>query len=90
MATKKDLKEKKIVKTIAKQEKPSIPIVDEVPSTTTIDEYVEPSFFAKDLAKQMNIDSFDFLLMKREMGLEDNSIITVSEMQKIYNEIMSR
>ncbi|MBR3208664.1 MAG: hypothetical protein IKF82_00190 [Bacilli bacterium] len=86
MTTKKDTKEKKIVKTIAKESKS----IEEPVMIPKEKEFFEPSFFAKDLADQMGIDSFDFLLMKREMGLEDNSIITVAEMQKMYNTITRR
>lgn len=75
MAVKKDQKEKKIVRP-TRQVKPQ--------------QKVEQKFFAKDLATKMGIETFDFLLIKREAGLEDNSVITMSEMQKLYNEIARR
>jgi hypothetical protein len=50
----------------------------------------EQQFFAKDLAANMGIDSFDFLLIKREANIEDDTGITQSEMQKLYNKIIRR
>lgn len=75
MAEKKDSKIKKVVK------------------KTTIkkaQEPVEPQFFAKDLAERMGIDSFDFLLIKREANIQDGSLITMSKMQEIYNKVIRR
>lgn len=73
----KDKKDKKIVKpTIQK--------------TAKAEESKEQTYFAKDLADKMNIGSFEFLLIKRETGLTDDSVVTMSEMQKKYNEIVRR
>jgi len=73
---KKEIKDKKIVKpvTIKKEESKT----------------VEQQFFAKDLADKMGIASFDFLLIKREAGIEDGSSITMSEMKKLYDKIIKR
>ena len=77
MAVKKDQKEKKIIK--------STTIQKAKPQKKT-----EQKFFAQDLANKMGIDSFEFLLIKREAGLEDNSIISMYEMKKLYNKIAKR
>lgn len=53
-------------------------------------EPVEPQYFAKDLAKNMGIESFDFLLIKRAGNFEDDSLITVSKMQELYNKVIRR
>lgn len=76
MAIKKETKEKKVIKpaTITKKAKKSKP--------------VEQQFFAKDLADKMGIATFDFLLIKREAGIEDGSPITRSEMEKLYDKII--
>ena len=50
----------------------------------------EPQYFAKDLAKNMGIESFDFLLIKRAGNFEDDSLITVSKMQELYNKVIRR
>lgn len=79
MAAKKETKEKKIIKpapTIKKTKKQAKPI--------------EQQFFAKDLAEKMGIASFDFLLIKREAGIEDGSPITRSKMQELYDKIIRR
>ena len=78
MAEKKDQKEKKVVRPATIQR--------EVKSQ----EDTEVKFFAEDLAAKMGIDNFEFLLIKREAGLDDNSVITMSEMQKLYNKIIRR
>lgn len=78
MTEKKEIKEKKIVKPVAAKKKKEEPKI------------VEQHFFAKDLADKMGIASFDFLLIKREAGIEDGSQITRSEMQKLYNKIIKR
>lgn len=87
MATKKENKEdKKIIKpaTITKKEKK--PAIKK--QKIVINKKTEEQFFAKDLAEKMGISSFEFLLIKREAGIEDGSPITRSEMQKLYNKII--
>ena len=79
MAAKKETKEKKTIKpapTVKKEKKIVKP--------------VEQQFFAKDLAEKMGIASFDFLLIKREAGIEDGSPITRSKMQELYDKIIRR
>ena len=74
MAEKKDSKIKKVTKKV----------------TPKAQESVEPQYFAKDLAEMMAIESFDFLLIKREANLEDGSLITRSKMQELYNKVNRR
>ena len=79
MAAKKEIKDKKIIRpasTIKKTKKQAKP--------------AEQQFFAKDLADKMGIASFDFLLIKREAGIEDGSPITRSKMQELYDKIIRR
>lgn len=47
-------------------------------------EKIEQQFFAKDLADQMGISSIDFLLIKRENNIKDDTPLTASEMKKIF------
>lgn len=75
MVEKKDSKIKKTTPRVV-QSKPSKP--------------VEQKYFAEDLASRMGIDSFEFLLIKREAGLENGSTITMSEMQELYNKVIRR
>ena len=79
MAIKKEEKNKKIVKpaTIKNQKK-----------SKAEKKQPEPQFFASDLAEKMGITSFDFLLIKREAGIENGSPITRSKMQELYNKII--
>lgn len=51
---------------------------------------VEQQFFAKDLADQMGISSMDFLLIKRENDMKDDTPITASEMKEIFNKTVGR
>lgn len=85
MAAKKETKEKKIIKpapTIKNVKKPKIA------DQTAKVKVAEQQFFASDLAEKMGIASFDFLLIKREVGIEDGSPITRSEMQELYDKII--
>ena len=75
MAEKKDSKNKKVTKKVT-------PKTKQKPT--------EPKFFAKDLATSMGIEGFDFLLIKREAGLEDSSLITKSKMQELFNKLIIR
>ena len=82
MADKKEIKEKKVIKpVVTKKAKKAEPKVVEP-------KVVEQQFFAKDLAEKMGISSFDFLLIKRNAGIEDGSPITRSKMQELYNKII--
>ena len=46
---------------------------------------IEQQFFAKDLADRMGISSIDFLLIKRENNIKDDTPLTASEMKEIFN-----
>ncbi len=46
---------------------------------------IEQQFFAKDLADKMGISSIDFLLIKRENNIKDDTPLTASEMKEIFN-----
>lgn len=74
MAEKKDSKIKKATKKVAPKAQKP----------------AEPKYFAKDLAERMGIERFDFLLIKREANIEDGSLITMSEMQELYNKVIRR
>jgi hypothetical protein len=84
MAAKKETKEKKIVKPVVTTKKVKKPKIVEGPTM----DIAEQQFFANDLAEKMGIASFDFLLIKREAGIEDGSPITRSEMQELYDKII--
>lgn len=51
---------------------------------------IEQQYFAKDLADRMGVSSFDYLLIKRQNNIKDDTPVTASEMQKMYNEIIRR
>ena len=57
MAEKKDSKIKKVTKKVTQKAK----------------EPAEPQYFAKGFAERMGIESFDFLLIKRQANMEDGS-----------------
>lgn len=86
MAAKKETKEKKTIKPAPTIKKAKA----NKKSTTKSAKPVEQQFFAKDLAEKMGIASFDFLLIKREAGIEDGSPITGSKMQELYDKIIRR
>lgn len=50
----------------------------------------EQQFFAKELAAQMGIRGYDFLLIKREGNLEDGSLVTMSKMKELYEKVVGR
>lgn len=74
MADKKENKAKKAVKAAPQK----------------VSEPVEQQYFAEELASRMGIDSFEFLLIKREGGLENGSTVTMSQMQELYNKVIRR
>ena len=70
-----DSKIKKVVKKTTSQEAPKP---------------VEQKYFAEDLANGMGISSYDFFLIKRVARIQNGTLITRSEMQKLYNKIIRR
>lgn len=55
-----------------------------------VNKKVEQQYFAKDLADRMGVSSFDYLLIKRQNNIQDDTPVTASEMQKMYNKIIRR
>lgn len=87
---KEDKKINKIVKSIAT--KPNAKKINNAVKEKQIKkpQQTEQQFFVKELAERMGIGSYDLFLMKRDAGLKDDSLITMSEMQKLYNKIVGR
>ena len=86
---KEDKKINKIVKSIAT--KPAKKINNAVKEKQIKKpQQTEQQFFVKELAERMGIGSYDLFLMKRDAELKDDSLITMSEMQKLYNKIVGR
>lgn len=87
MTTKKtDKKEKNVTKKTIKSK------VDNTPANDThkIESIAEEKYFACDIAKNLGIPGFAFLVMKQEAKIDDNSFLTISEFQKIYNQVVGR
>lgn len=82
MADKKEIKEKIATKPIAKKEK----VIKK--TEPKVVKKAEQQFFAGDLAKKMGIRSFDFFLIKREIGITDTTPITMSKMKELYDKII--
>lgn len=50
----------------------------------------EEKYLACEIAKNLEIPGFAFLVMKQESDINDNSFLTISEFQEIYNKIVGR
>lgn len=50
----------------------------------------EDKFLACDIAENLNIPGFTFLVMKQEANIDDNSFLTISEFQRIHDRIVGR
>lgn len=50
----------------------------------------EEKFLACEIAKNLNVPGFTFLIMKQEAGISDNSFLTISEFQKIHDRTVGR
>lgn len=44
--------------------------------------------FAKDIAANFHVSAFDFLIIKRQNGIDDYTPISVSEFKKMYQKII--
>lgn len=90
MVEKKDNKKiNKIISSVSKKDtKPASKVVK--PKKEKKPQQKEQQFFVKELAERMGIGSYDLFLIKREANIQDGSLITMSEMQKLYNKIVGR
>ena len=50
----------------------------------------EDALPAIDIAKIYNISTFDFFVLKKEAGIEDNTLLTMPEFRKKYQKIIRR
>ena len=50
----------------------------------------EDKYPASEIAKNLNVSDFAFLVMKQEMGINDSTFLTISEFQTKYNRIVGR
>lgn len=90
MVEKKDNKKiNKIISSVSKKDTKSTSKVVK-PKKEKKPQQKEQQFFVKELAERMGIDSYDLFLMKREANIQDGSLITMPEMQKLYNKIVGR
>lgn len=74
-------KEEKKVKTTIKSFAP----IKAKPKKVVKQEDVYPAI---DIVKQHNISSFDFFMIKKATGIEDGTLITLSDFQKYYKKII--
>lgn len=58
--------------------------------TVKTEEKSEQQFFAKDLADRMGVSSFDYLLIKRNNNIKDDTPVTASKMKEMYNNVIRR
>lgn len=79
MATKKE--DKKSKRTITK----AFTVKKEKPKVLAKQEDVYPAI---DIVKQLNVSSFDFFMIKNATGIEDGTLVTMSDFQKYYKKIV--
>lgn len=48
----------------------------------------ERKAFAKDVAVNFKVSDFDFLIIKRQNGIEDTTPVTVAEFKKMYQKLL--
>lgn len=78
-------------KTVAKKEvNKSKNIKPKTTVSNKIESLEEDKYFACEIADNLGIPGFAFHVMKQEAGISDNSFLTISEFQKIYNKIVGR
>ena len=75
-----------------KTDKKEKPIVKKVISPkanvgTVPKKLAEEKYPAYKIAENLHISEFSFYIIKQETGITDNSFLTISEFQKIYDEI---
>lgn len=85
-AKKSDKKEKNVTKKDTKSKTK----VSQVNDNHKLESISENKYFACDIAKNLEIPGFAFLVMKQEANIDDNSFLTISEFQKIYNDVVGR
>lgn len=49
---------------------------------------VEQKLFARDIAENFGVSSFDFLIIKRQNDIEDTTPISVSEFKQMYQKMV--
>lgn len=49
---------------------------------------VEKKLFARDIAENFGVSSFDFLIIKRQNGIDDTTPISASEFKKMYQKMV--
>ena len=55
--------------------------------TTTVKK-ADKKLLARDIAKNFRISSYDFLSIKRQNGIDDDTVISVSEFKKMYQKLL--
>lgn len=55
--------------------------------TTTVKK-ADKKLLARDIAKNFRISSYDFLIIKRQNGIDDDAVISVSEFKKMYQKLL--
>lgn len=48
----------------------------------------ERKAFAKDVAVNFKVSPFDFLIIKRQNGIQDTTPVTVAEFKKMYQKLL--
>lgn len=81
-----DKKEKEIAKKVIKPKA----IKPKANPSVKREALAENQYLASEIAKNLGIPGFAFLVMKQEAGISDNSFLTISEFQKIYNKTVGR
>lgn len=49
---------------------------------------VEQKLFARDIAENFGVSTFDFLIIKRQNGIDDTTPISASEFKKMYQKMV--
>ena len=58
------------------------------PKKTTTHKKADKKLLARDIAKNFRISSYDFLIIKRQNGINDDTVISVSEFKKMYQKLL--
>ena len=71
-----------------KTEKVSISKPKAATAKKTVVKKADKKLLARDIAKNFRISSYDFLIIKRQNGIDDDTVISVSEFKKMYQKLL--
>lgn len=51
---------------------------------------VEDRYSAAEIAKNLSVSDFAFLIIKRQSGINDGTLLTIAEFRELYKKIIGR